>query len=323
MQRFVVCWSLVTLVVQADAQQIKTIPRIGILQSASASSSTSNINAFRKGLRELGYTEGKNILVEYRYADGNLSRLSELASELVQLKVDVIVAAGTQSTTAAKQATRTTPIVVGAAGDLVGTGLVASLSRPGGNITGSTVISPDIGGKRVELLKEAVPKASRVAVLLYSSSGTDRDEVKQMETAAQSLRLKIQIVKVQNPSDFQAASAAMKRENADALILIQNSFTNVHRKQLAGLGVKSRLPTMCESARWTEDGCVMSYGPDLPYQYHRAAVYVDKILKGANPAELPVEQPTKFELIINLKTGKQIGLTIPQWVLVKADRVVR
>jgi len=320
---FVVCGWLLTLSVQVEAQQIKKIPRIGILQSASASSSTGNINAFRKGLRELGYTEGKNILVEYRYADGKLSRLSELASELVQLKVDVIVAAGTQSTTVAKQATSTIPIVVGAAGDLVGTGLVASLSRPGGNITGSTVISPDISGKRVELLKEAIPKASRMAVLLYSSSGTDRDEVKQMETAAQSLKVKIQIIEVRNPSDFQTVYAAMKRENADAVILTQSSFTNFHRKQLAGLGAKSRLPTMCESARWTEDGCVMSYGPDLPYQYHRAAVYVDKILKGAKPAELPVEQPTKFEFIINLKAAKTIGLTIPQWMLVKADKVIR
>ena len=319
---FALCALLFALGVSADAQQTN-IPKIGILQSGSASSSTSNINAFRKGLRELGYAEGKNILLEYRYADGKVSRLSELASELVQLKVDVIVAAGTQSTTAAKQATSTIPIVVGAAGDLVGTGLVASLARPGGNVTGSTVISPDVSGKRVELLKEVVPKASRVAMLLYSSSGTDRDEVKQTKIAAQPLRVKIQIVEVRDPGDFQAAYTAMKRENVDALILTQSSFTNFHRKQLTGLGVKNRLPTMCESARWTEDGCVMSYGPDLPYQYHRIAVYVDKILKGAKPAELPVEQPTKFELIINLKAAKQIGLTIPQWVLVKADRVIR
>ncbi|HEX2929190.1 MAG TPA: ABC transporter substrate-binding protein [Candidatus Binatia bacterium] len=294
-----------------------------MLQSSSTATSTSNTNAFRQGLRELGYIEGKNILVEYRYADGKPSRLSELASELAQLKVDVIVAAGTQSTTAAKRATSTIPIVVGAAGDLVRTGLVTSLARPGGNITGSTVISPDVSGKRVELLKEVVPKASRVAVLLYSSSGTDRDEVKQTEAAAQPLKVKIQIVEVRNPNDFQAAYAAMKKENADALILSQSSFTSFHRKQLAGLGIKSNLPTMCESARWTEDGCVLSYGPDLPYQYRRAAVYVDKILKGAKPAELPVEQPTKFELVVNLKTANQIGLTIPQWVLVKADRVIR
>ena len=306
----------------ANAQTNK-IPKIGMLQSASAATSTSNTDAFRRGLRELGYTEGKNILLEYRYAEGKSARLSELATELVQLKVDVIVAAGTQSTTAAKRATSTIPIVVGAAGDLIRTGLVASLARPGGNITGSTVISPDVSGKRVELLKEVLPKASRVAVLLYAGSGTDRDEVQQTEAAARSLKVKIQIVEVRNPSDFQAAYAAMKRETADALILIQSSFTGFHRKQLAELGIKSNMPTMCESARWTEDGCAISYGPDLPYQYQRAAVYVDKILKGAKPAELPVEQPTKFELMINLKTAKQIGLTIPQWVLVKADRVIK
>jgi len=294
-----------------------------MLQSASAATSTSNTEAFRRGLREVGYTEGKNILVEYRYAEGKPGRLSELAMELVRLKVDVIVAAGTQSTSAAKQATSTIPIVVGAAGDLVRTGLVASLARPGGNVTGSTAISPDVSGKRVELLKEVLPKASRVAVLLYSGSGTDRDEVKQTEAAAQSLKVKIQIIEVRNPNDFQAAYMAMKKENADALILSQSSFTSFHRRQLAELGIKNNLPTMCESARWTEDGCLMSYGPDLPYQYQRAAVYVDKILKGAKPADLPVEQPTKFELMINLKAAKQIGLTIPQWVLVKADRVIK
>src|SRR5688572_10278418 len=226
--RFVVCGWLLTLSVQADGQQINKIPKIGVLASASASSSTSNINAFRQGLRELGYTEGKNILIEYRHADGKLNRLSEFASELVRLKVDVIVAGGTQSTTAANQATSTIPIVVGAAGDLVGSGLVASLSRPGGNITGSTAISPDVSGKRIELLKEVLPKVSRLAVLLHSSSGTDWDwnEVNQMETAGMSLKVTIQIIEVRNSSEFQAAYAAMKRENANALILVQSSFTN-------------------------------------------------------------------------------------------------
>lgn len=315
--------ALFALCSTASAQQSAKIPKIGILAGASSSNSTKNINAFREGLRELGYIEGKNILVEYRYAAGNLNRLSELAAELVQLKVDVILAGGTQSTTAAKQASSTIPIVVGAAGDLVGTGLVASLSRPGGNVTGSTVISPDISGKRVELLKEVVPKASRVAVLLNSGSGTDRNEVRQVESAAQSLKMKTQIVEVRHQNDFEPAYAAMKRENADALLLIQSSFTNFHRKQLTGMGIKSRLPTMCESARWTEDGCVMSYGPDLPYQYRRAAVYVDKILKGAKPGELPVEQPTKFEFILNLNTAKQLGLVIPPNVLARADKIIR
>jgi ABC-type uncharacterized transport system substrate-binding protein len=314
---------VLAVAVIAEAQQTNKIPKIGILQGGSRVTSPENINAFRNGLRELGYTEGKNILFEYRYADGKATRLPKLASELVQLKVDVIVAAGTQSTTAAKQATSTIPIVAGAAGDLVRTGLVASLARPGGNVTGSTVISPDVSGKRIELLKEVLPKASRVAVLLHSGSATDREEVEQTETVAQALKVKIQIFEVRDPGDFQAAYTAMKRENVDALILTQSSVTNFHRKQLTDLGIKNRLATMCESARWTEDGCIISYGPDLRYQYHRAAIYVDKILKGAKPAELPVEQPTKFELIINLKVAKQIGLTIPQWVLVKADRVIK
>lgn len=320
---WLLCAMLVTLCVPAAAQQPKKVPRIGVLVSGSRSASVMNRDAFRQRLREFGYVDKENIVVEYRYAEGDRDRLPKLASELVQLKVDVVVASGTQSTMAAKQATGTIPIIVGAAGDLVGSGLVASLSRPGGNITGSTVISPELSGKRVELLKEAVSKLSRVAVLLHSGSGTDRNEVREMEQAAQSLKVKIQIVEVQNPTDFQASYAAMRRENAEALILIQSSFTSFHRKQLADLAAKSRLTTMCETARWTEDGCVMSYGPDLPYLYQRAAVYVDKILKGAKPAELPVERPTKFELIINLKAAKVIGLTIPQWLLVRADRVIK
>jgi putative ABC transport system substrate-binding protein len=241
----------------------------------------------------------------------------------VSLKVDVIVSAGTQTTTAAKLATSTIPIVAGAAGDLVRTGLVASLARPGGNVTGSTVISPDVSGKRVEILKEVVPKATRIAVLLHSGSATDREEAKQTEAAAQTLKIKVQIVEVTDPGDFQEAYTTIKRDYVDALILAQSSFTNFHRKEIISLGVKNRLATMCESVRWTEAGCVISYGPVLPYQYYRAAFLVDKILKGAKPADLPVEQPTKFELVINLKTAKQIGLTIPPNVLARADRVIR
>ncbi|HXV83869.1 MAG TPA: ABC transporter substrate-binding protein [Candidatus Binatia bacterium] len=307
----------------AAAQQADKIPKIGILQGGSTATSPENINAFRKGLRELGYVDGKNILLEYRYATGKPERLAELASELVNLKVDVIVSAGTQTTTAAKQATSTIPIVAGAAGDLVRTGLVASLARPGGNVTGSTVISPDVSGKRVEILKEVVPKATRIAVLLYSGSVTDREEAKQTEAAAQTLKIKVQIVEVTDPGDFQGAYTTIKRDHVDALILAQSSFTNFHRKELISLGVKNRLATMCESTRWTEAGCVTSYGPDLPYQYYRAAFLIDKILKGAKPADLPVEQPTKFELVINLKTAKEIGLTIPPNVLARADKVIR
>ena len=225
-------------------------------------------------------------------------------------------------TRAAKEATTTIPIVVGSAGDLVETGVVASLARPGGNITGSTNISQDLSGKRLELLKETVPKVSRVALLLYPV-GSDLAELKETETAAQALKVKIQVVAVKDPTEFQSAYAAMKKEKASALILIQGTFTGFHRKELIDLAAKNRLPTMCEVARWTEDGCLISYGPDLDYQWNRAAVFVDKILKGANPADLPVEQPMKFDLIINLKTAKQIGLTIPPNVLARANQVIK
>ena len=331
-QRSVVCKCLfcITMIVGhfslcllAAAQPSKAVPRIGFLASASASDSPANVNAFREGLRDLGYIEGQNILVEYRHADGNIGRLAKLASDLVRSRVDIIVTGGTQSILATKKVTSEIPVVAGAAGDLVGTGLVASLAKPGGNVTGSTTISPDISGKRVELVKDVVPKAARVAVLLYAGSGTDRIEVKQTEAAAQAFNLKIQNVEVRNPSDFPAAYAAIKREKADALLLFQSSLTNAHRKQLIQHAANGRLPTICESARWTEDGCVTSYGPDLLYQYRRAAVYVDKILKGAEPRDLPIEQPTKFELVINLRTAKQIGITIPPSILARADKVIK
>jgi len=312
------------MITWADAQsQTSKIPRVGILQSTSAEDAKRNIDAFRDGMRELGWLEGKNIAFEHRYADGELSRVSGFAAELVKLKVDVILAGGSQSTAAAKQASATIPIVAGAAGDLVGTGLVESLARPGGNITGSTVISPDLSGKRLELLKEVIPNAVRIAVLLYPGSRTDRDELKQIEAVAQTKKLRVQTAEVHNANDFQSAFASIKRENAQALILIQSSFTNSHRRQLLDLASKNRLPAMCESARWSIDGCLISYGPDSVYQYRRAAHFVDKILTGAKPADIPVEQPIKFDLTFNLKTAKQIGLTIPQSVSYRADRVIR
>jgi putative ABC transport system substrate-binding protein len=326
MTKKILVWLLVTFflanVSVAQAQQTAKIPRIGMLISGSTSTHKSAIDAFHRGLRELGYVEGKNVLIEYRYAEGKRERYPALAAEMVRLKPEVIVVASEGFTAAAKQATSTIPIVVAGAGDLVGSGLVASLAQPGGNITGSTTMSPDLSGKRLELLKEAVPKASRVAVLLYPA-GSDLAEVKQTQAVAQALKVKIQVVEVKDPSEFQSAYAAMRRENANALILIQGSFTGFHRKELIELGIKNRLPTMCEVARWTEDGCLISYGPDLNYQWNRAAVFVDKILKGRTPADLPVEQPMKFEFIVNLKAAKQIGLTIPPNVLVRADRVIR
>jgi putative ABC transport system substrate-binding protein len=311
---------LFTLCSPALAQQPKT-PRIGVLVTGSVSTQKSLDDAFRQGLRELGYTEGKNIFIEYRYAEGKLSRYPDLAKEMVRLKPDVIVVASTTFTAAVKRATNTIPIVIGGAGDILGEGLVASLARPGGNITGSTSISPDLSGKRLELLKEVVPKASRVAVLW--NLGPDDKEVRETEIAARAFGLKVQPLQVQDPNEFQGAYAAMKKENAHALVLIQGSFTLFHRKQLVELAAKNRLPSMCESPSWTDDGCLLSYGPDLLYQWRRAAVFVDKILKGTKPADIPVEQPTKFELVINLMTAKQIGLTIPPNVLARADRVIK
>jgi putative ABC transport system substrate-binding protein len=276
---------------------------------------------FREGLRELGYMEGKNFVIEYRSAGGKRDRLPKLAAELVRAKVDVIVVTGNRATKAAKQATSTIPIVVGGAGDLVRAGLVATLAQPGGNITGSTRMATELGGKRIEVLKEAVSKVSRVGVIW--STRQDRDELRETETAARQLGVKILPVKVREPNQIQSAYTAMVKERADSLIILHSGFAYSHRKQLLELGEKNQLPSMCEQARWTKAGCLMSYGPDVPYLYRRAAIYVDKILKGAKPADLPVEQPKKFELIINLKTAKQIGVTIPTEVLFRADKVIK
>jgi len=315
---------LLALCFPVQAQQPKKIPRIGVLFSGTRSANLTDIDAFRDGLRDLGYLEGKNILLEYRYAEGEFSRVPNLASELVQLKVDVIVTGGTRSTTAAKRATSTIPIVVGEAGDLVEAGLVASLARPGGNVTGSTRISTDLSGKRIELLKEAGSKVSRVAVLLSSATAVlDRVEVKETEAAARHLGVRVQTVDVGDPKEFQGAYAAMVKEHADAVIILQGAFTSLHHRELVDLAVKNRLPSMCEGSLFTDAGCLMSYGPDVSHLWRRAAVFVDKILKGAKPADLPVEQPTKFELVINLKTAKQLGVTIPQSVLYRADKVIK
>jgi putative ABC transport system substrate-binding protein len=257
-------------------------------------------------------------------AEGKRDRLPDLVEEMVRLRPDVIVVASTSFSRALKEATTTIPIVVATAGDLVGTGLVASLARPGGNVTGLTDISSDLSGKRLELLKEAVPKALRVAVFWYTFPGSqDEDEVKQTQVIASSLGIKIQLLGVQGTNEFQGAFAAMKKENASALVIIQGSFTNFHRRQLVELAAKNRLPTMCEQATWTEDGCLLSYGNDPHYNWSRAAVYVDKILKGTKPADIPVEQPMKFEFVVNLKTAKQLGLTIPPNVLARADKVIK
>ncbi len=307
----------------AQAQQPARILRIGILIPASASFFSARVEALRRRLRELGYVEGKNIVIEYRYAEGKLERLPDLAAELVRLKVDVIVTAG-PALLAAKKASATIPIVFGNAADPVGSGLVSSLARPGGNITGLSVMSPDLDGKRLELLKEAFPKVVRVA-FLWQSGGDTRENLAltDMEAAAKALGVKLQSLEVRSLDDFDSAFARAKREGAQALITLPNPLLNTQQRQVLDFAAKNRLPAMYPTSEFVEAGGLMSYGPNYADSWRRAADFVDKILKGTKPAEIPVEQPIKFEFIVNLKTAKQIGVTIPPNVLVRADRVIR
>jgi putative ABC transport system substrate-binding protein len=281
------------------------------------------MEAFRQGLRELGYVEGENIVIEYRYADEKAERLPGLAAELVYLKVDVIVAAGTIAVRSAKNATKAIPIVMTSSGDPIATGLVVSLAQPGGNITGLSQMSPDLSAKRLELLKEVIPSISRVAVVWNPTGPVDKLVFEETETAAPAFRIKVQSLEVRNPNDIDSAFAAAARERANALITFGSPLIVDHRARIVELAAKSRLPAIYEGREFADAGGLMSYGPSLPDLFRRAAAYVDKILKGAKPADLPVEQPRKFELIINLKAAKQIGLTIPQSVLYRADKVIK
>jgi putative ABC transport system substrate-binding protein len=305
----------------AQAQQPAKIPRIGMLIVASASASTARVEAFRQRLRELGYVEGKNLVIEYRYAEGKPERLPDLAAELVRLKVDVIVTSGSASLPA-KKASATIPIVFGVAADPVGSGLVSSMARPGGNITGLSNMAPDLDGKRLELLKEAFPKVARVA-FLWVPAERGNLTLTEMEAAAKALGLKLQSVEVRSLDDFEGAFARAKREGAQALITFPTALINAQQRQVLDFAAKNRLPAMYPTSEFVEAGGLMSYAPNYADLYRRAADYVDKILKGAKPADLPVEQPTKFEFIINLKAARQIGLTIPPNVLARADRVIR
>jgi putative ABC transport system substrate-binding protein len=316
------CAMLLALSASAQAQRPGKIPRIGFL-TGSPSVFPGRIEAFRQGLRELGYKEGKNIVIEWRYSEGKLDRLPTLAAELVRLKVDIIVSGGPTPTGFLKEATTTIPIVMAFHTDPVGTGLVASLARPGGNITGLSVLSPELGGKRLELLKEIVPKLSRVAVLGSSTLPGNAQTLRETELAAGALGVKLQHFDVLSPKDMEAAFRRAVKERADAVLALGNTVLNAHRTQVAELAVKSRLPAMYYAAEFVEAGGLMFYGVDFADLYRRAATYVDKILKGRTPADLPVEQPIKFEFIINLKTAKQTGLTIPPNVLARADRVIR
>ena len=324
--KFVVLFGgmLLALSFPAQAQQAKKAPSIGYLSTGSPSSSTQTIEAFRQGLHELGYAEGKNITIEYRFAEGREDRLRQFASELVRLKVDVIFVSATVATLATKNATTTIPIVFTIVDDPIAFGLIDSLGHPGGNITGLTSgAGPGLYGKRLELLKETFPRVSRVAVLWNPDDPGSVINMRGMETPARSLSLKLQSVEMRDPNDLQQAFSAMKRERAEALVTILGALVGSQRSRIVDLAAKSRLATMSAESRWTEAGGLMSYGPDYADLYRRAATYVDKILKGAKPAELPIEQPTKFEFVINLKTAKQIGLTIPQSVLYRADKIIK
>jgi putative ABC transport system substrate-binding protein len=307
----------------AEAQQPARIPRIGILVTPSASSFSARVEAFRRRLRELGYVEGKNIFIEYRYAEGKRERLPDLAAELDRLKVDVIVTAGDRSSLAAKKASATIPIVFAGAPEPVETGLVSSLARPGGNITGLSLMLRDLDGKRLELLKEAFPKVARVAFLWELGSGRGNLALTEMEAAAKALGLKLLSLEVRGLDDFESAFARAKREGAQALITTTGPLVITQQRQVLDFAVKNRLPAMYPDSEFVDAGGLMSYAPNQADLWRRAADFVDKILKGTKPADIPVEQPTKFEFIINLKAAKQIGVTIPSNVLARADRVIR
>jgi ABC-type uncharacterized transport system substrate-binding protein len=321
------CAMLFALNFPVEAQQLTKNPRIGYLSAGGRSSGTGRLETFRQGLRELGYVEGKNIIIEYRNAEGKLDRLPALAAELVRLKVDVIVTGGPPSARAAKEATVTIPIVMTGVGDPVGSGFVASLVRPGGNITGLSTFAPELSGKRLELLKETVPKLSRVAVFGMSTSPDNAQSLREVELAAGALKVQLQYLDIRdasNPKDIDTAFRAASKGRAESvLMMVAPVVASRHQTEIAELAVKSRLPVIFSGRASVEAGGLMSYGVNINDLDRRVATYVDKILKGAKPADLPVEQPTKFEFIINLKAANQIGLTIPPNVLVRADRVIR
>src|SRR5262245_22031612 len=307
----------------AEAQQPKKVPRIGYMAAGSRSSDSFRIEAFRLGLRELGYVEGKNISIDYRFAEGKYDRFSDLAAELVSLKPDVIFTHTTPGALAAKNATTTIPIVIAAVGDVERRGIVASLARPGGNITGLTHFGVELDGKRLELLTEAVPKITRVGVLIIPTNPSFREHVRALAHASDVLRLRLDRVEVVDPIEMESVFSVMAKNRDDAVLVTNDAILHNHRKRIAELAAKHRLPSVAELREFVEDGGLMSYNARRDDLARRAATYVDKILKGAKPADLPVEQPTKFEFIINLKAAKQIGLTIPPNVLVRADRVIR
>jgi putative ABC transport system substrate-binding protein len=317
---------LLALGVIAEAQQTKKVPRIGYLSSFEPATDFAQAEGIRRALRELGYIEGQNIATEYRYAEGKYDRLPELADELVRLKVDIIVAAGGSiPIRAAKDAAKTIPIVMtGQGADPVQAGFIESLARPGGNVTGLTTLNRELGGKRLELLKEVVPKLARVAVLYDPANTVSVREVKEVLPAgARALKLTIQPWEVRAADDFERVFAALGKQRPDGLYMLGTALMNNNEKRTVGFALKSRLPSMYFNRRAVEAGGLMYYGADTAESYRRVAYFVDRILKGAKPADLPVEQPTKFELVINLKTAKQIGVIIPPEVLARATRLIK
>jgi ABC-type uncharacterized transport system substrate-binding protein len=309
---------LFALCVPAHAQQPKKVPHVGVLAGGSAASDAARIEALRQGLRELGYVEGKNLVIEYQYANGKTDRLTELAARLVDLKVEVIVTAGPSATRAAKQATTTIPIVMAQDSDPVGSGLVASLARPGGIITGLSRLSPELSGKQLELLKETVPTLSQLAVFENSAQPGNQQSLNEVERAAGALGVQLQTLNISGPTDIQTAFRTASKRRTNGLLVLSSPVLFAQRTEVVELAARNRLPAIYFALEFAEDGGLMSYGPSITDLFRRAATYV-----GAKPAELPVEQPTKFELIINLKAAKKIGLTIPPNVLARADKVIK
>jgi putative ABC transport system substrate-binding protein len=316
----VVGGSLLAMPFASSAQTPAKVWRIGMLETTPAAMNAANLDAFRQQLRELGYVEGRNLIIEYRSADGRSERFVGLATELVNMKVDLIVARGSLATLAAKNATRTIPVVMSAVGEPLQ--FVASFARPGGNVTGLSSVTVDLETKRLGLLRELVP-SKRIAALYNLDNPANRSEWKDIEMAAPSMGVKLQLFDVRNPEGLEPALTAASHEHADGLIVSQDGLFQAYRKQVAELAAKYRLPAIYRSMELVEAGGLMAYGPNYPDLYRRTAVYVDKIFKGANPGDLPVEQPTKFELIINLKAAKALGIIIPNDMLLRADEVIR
>jgi len=318
--RFLMLLTLLVAPLAAEAQPAGKLPRIGLISEFSPAHPF--LAAFRQGLRDLGYTEGRNIVVEYRHAHGVLDRVSTLAAELVRLKVEILVVGGTKSSQLAKAQTTTVPIVFVTAGDPVGSGLVASLAHPGGNVTGISILSPELSGKQLELLKAAVPNGSRVTVLYNPVNPAAGDALKATRGAARALSLELQLLEVRQPKELLGAFSALTGWRAAALLVLPDPVFGNELAQISKLAAHNRLPALYVRREFAEAGGLLAYGPSFSDNYRRAATYVDKILKGATPADLPVEQPTKFELVINLKTAKALGLTIPPSLLQRADQVI-